>query len=44
MKGGRSGIDLGTRETFADLGATVLEYFGVAAEGLAGSSFLGALR
>ncbi len=38
---GRGGGDLGTRETFADLGATVAEFFGVRAQ--VGSSFLGAL-
>ncbi len=35
--------DLGTRETFADIGKTVAEYFGVP-NGLAGTSFLNALR
>ncbi|GAO05064.1 phosphopentomutase [Anaeromyxobacter sp. PSR-1] len=35
---GRGGGDLGTRATFADLGATVAEYFGVRAE--VGTSFL----
>jgi phosphopentomutase len=35
---GREGVPLGTRETFADLGATVAEYFGV--EAGAGRSFL----
>ena len=35
---GREGVPLGTRETFADLGATVSEYFGV--EAGAGRSFL----
>ncbi|MEI6224434.1 MAG: phosphopentomutase [Deltaproteobacteria bacterium] len=35
---GREGVPLGTRETFADLGATVAEYFGVDAG--AGRSFL----
>jgi len=32
-------FDLGTRDTFADLGATVAEVLGVATEGLAGTSF-----
>ena len=36
---GRDGVALGTRETFADLGATVAEYFGLAAA--EGRSFLG---
>lgn len=35
---GRGGGDLGTRATFADLGATVAEYFGVRSE--VGTSFL----
>jgi phosphopentomutase len=34
-----SGINLGTRETFADLAATAAEYFSIAGTG-AGSSFL----
>ena len=39
----RSGVDLGTRQTFADLGQTLAEWFGV--EPLAhGTSFLGQLR
>lgn len=32
-------VDVGTRETFADLGATVADLFGVAPDGLAGTSF-----
>jgi phosphopentomutase len=39
---GRGGGALGTRGSFADLGATVAEYFGVPAR--VGQSFLGALR
>jgi phosphopentomutase len=39
---GRDGVPLGTRETFADLGATVAEYFGV--EQGPGRSFLGQVR
>jgi phosphopentomutase len=39
---GRGGGVLGTRGSFADLGATVAEYFGVPAK--VGTSFLGALR
>jgi phosphopentomutase len=35
---GREGVPLGTRETFADLGATVADHFGVAPG--AGRSFL----
>jgi phosphopentomutase len=38
----RSGIDLGTRETFADVGATIAEIFGVRVE--AGRSFLGEIQ
>ena len=36
----RAGVDLGTRESFADIGATVAEAFGLEAAG-AGRSFLG---
>jgi phosphopentomutase len=39
---GRGGGALGTRGSFADLGATVAEYFGVPAR--VGTSFLGGLR
>ena len=39
---GRTGGPLGTRGSFADLGATVADYFGLHAE--VGTSFLGALR
>ena len=39
----RAGCDLGTRDTFADLGATVAELFGVGPLE-AGTSFLGAIR
>jgi len=35
----RDPVDLGVRETFADLGATVAELFGVGGDGLAGTSF-----
>ncbi len=38
-----AGTDLGTRASFADIGATVAELLGVAWEG-AGESFAGALR
>jgi len=37
--GDRDPVDLGVRETFADLGATVAELFGVRGNGLAGTSF-----
>jgi len=43
VAGGKLGegdpVDLGVRETFADLGATVADLFGVASNGLAGTSF-----
>jgi phosphopentomutase len=38
--GARDAVDLGVRETFADLGATVAEVLGVGGSGLEGSSFL----
>jgi phosphopentomutase len=41
----RPAADLGVRETFADLGATVADLFGVpSGDGLAGTSFLAELR
>ncbi len=36
----KAGVNLGTRETFADISATVLEYFGLDKENTAGESFL----
>ena len=39
----RSGMDLGLRQSFADLGATLAENFGVGPL-TAGESFLGSLR
>jgi phosphopentomutase len=39
---GRGGGDLGTRASFADLGASVADFFGLRAE--VGASFLGSLR
>ena len=36
---GRPAVDLGVRDTFADLGATVASLFGVGPDGLAGTSF-----
>jgi phosphopentomutase len=38
----RGGADIGTRKTFADLGATVANHLGIPP--LAGTSFLGAIR
>ena len=40
--GVRRGVSLGTRSTFADIGATIADAFGVDHDG-AGSSFLGEL-
>ena len=37
--GGREPVDLGVRDSFADLGATVASVFGVGADGLAGTAF-----
>ncbi|MCK4738659.1 MAG: phosphopentomutase [Deltaproteobacteria bacterium] len=39
-KGIKSGVNLGTRNTFADISKTVLEYFGVENEGGLGTSFI----
>ncbi len=36
----KSGVNLGTRASFADIGATVLDWFGISAEGIYGDSFL----
>ena len=38
--GVKGGVNLGTRESFADIGATVLEWFGESTEGVYGQSFL----
>ena len=35
----RRGVNLGTRSSFADIGRTILDYFGIS-EGIAGESFL----
>ncbi len=43
-KGVKAGVDLGTRESFADISATVLEYFDVDKENTAGESFLSLVR
>ncbi|MEW5798954.1 MAG: phosphopentomutase [Bacteroidota bacterium] len=37
---GKHGIDLGTRKTFADLGNTVVDYFGFDTKEIKGNSFL----
>jgi phosphopentomutase len=39
----KKGIDLGTRDTFADIGATVLDYFGLPPK-IAGNSFFGLVK
>lgn len=39
----RAGGDLGTRSSFADIGATVADYLGIAYEEIAGESFLDAV-
>ena len=36
----KSGVNLGTRSTFADIGATVLDWFGEPYEDIYGESFL----
>ena len=36
----KSGVNLGTRDSFADIGATVLEWFGLPTEAIFGKSFL----
>lgn len=40
----KSGVNLGTRASFSDISATVLEYFGVDQAGTAGESFLGLVQ
>ncbi len=35
----KEGVDLGTRESFADIGATILEWFDVPTDGICGKSF-----
>lgn len=36
----KNGVNLGTRTTFADIGATVLEWLGLSSEGVYGTAFL----
>ncbi len=43
LAGMNMGVDLGTRSSFADLGATVLEHLNVPSVGLTGTSFLSQL-
>ncbi len=40
----KSGVNLGTRSSFADISATVLDYFGVGKEDTRGESFLGEVK
>ncbi len=40
---GKKGVDLGTRKTFADLGNTVVDYFGFDTKEIKGSSFLNSI-
>ena len=40
----KQGVDLGTRSTFADISATVLEYLGIDKENSAGESFLSKVK
>lgn len=40
----KTNVDLGTRDTFADLGATIADYLDISSEGLAGTSFCNLLR
>ena len=42
-RGIRKGVDLGTRASFADIGATVLEALGITDGGIAGESFYSAV-
>lgn len=39
-KGVKAGVNLGTRETFSDIGATILAYFGIQSPQIKGKSFL----
>ena len=36
----KKGVNLGTRDSFADIGATVLQWFGLSADAIYGTSFL----
>ena len=40
----RGGVNLGTRESFADIGATVLDYFGICPTAIDGESLLPMLK
>jgi phosphopentomutase len=39
-EGLKKGVNLGTRDSFADIGSTVLEWFGVSSDAIYGTSFL----
>lgn len=39
----KEGVNLGTRNTFADISATVLDYLGVGKKDTAGESFLASI-
>jgi phosphopentomutase len=41
VKGAEAGVDLGTRRTFADVGQTVLDFYGIGLSSGPGTSFLG---
>ena len=36
----KAGVDLGTRESFADIGATVLQWFDLPTDAISGKGFL----
>jgi phosphopentomutase len=36
----KENVDLGVRDSFADIGSTVLEWFGLDSDGIFGTSFL----
>ena len=36
----KEGVNLGTRDSFADIGATVLQWFGLPTDAVYGTSFL----
>jgi phosphopentomutase len=44
VKGVDVGVDLGVRETFGDIGETVLDFYGLSGECLRGTSFLASVR
>jgi phosphopentomutase len=44
VKGIDSGVGLGIRETFGDVGETVLDFYGMGGSHPCGTSFLGEVR